>query len=155
MIFINALSVGWAESPRAVTEESPPPPSAPTPAPGSEGGAPSSCPRRPTQPLSLRPHSLSHACGPLGFISMYFAHLLLRCGLRYQKNPRERLFWGTGNAKKICFPYKFMAVPSLLYVILAYERFHRKVLFSVAGGACIWKVTCQDTCSMVFGASAK
>lgn len=50
------------------------------------------------------------------------------------------MFWVWEHS--IFFPYKFMEVTSLLYVILAYEEFYRTVLLSdgvvlvVVGGIC-------------------
>ena len=63
-----------------------------------------------------------HLC----LISIYCVHPLARCVLRYQKSFREVIFWFWEHLQ--FFPYKWVAIVSSLYAILAYKSFHRNAL---------------------------
>lgn len=52
-------------------------------------------------------------------------HLLVRCVIKYQKNPEEIILEVYECSKM--FPYKLMAIASSLYDILAMEGFYGKV----------------------------
>lgn len=64
--------------------------------------------------------------GTIWALSRFILFMLARCVLGYQKRQREVTF-GVRERSKI-FPYKFLVIASLFYVIPAYEAFHRNAL---------------------------
>ena len=75
--------------------------------------------------------ALNCVCEHLCFISIYVVHLLARSVLKYQKSLRKVIL-GVWKSSKI-FLYKLIIVVSLLYAILAYDRFSK---YSTFGWGC-------------------